>query len=515
MQGLFENSASYLFVANTAIGSNTTVATMPNGSFAIVNDAGTVQSGAITSSASTYRVVVKTAQGKVIYSPYFQGTKMAYKEYTAYAAHVEQTSFLGYNGSTGAMDASAGQTFTLRMFLEWTKTILNNSALILDVPVYTTDATQKTLTDGLFDGVVALMARQPYTFIRVNRVSDLASMSAFATANMAYLTKGSQTVSVYTKATAATVAISASNTSATAGYAVNIPSVNGTKFTFTATANDHAIYIGTKSIYVADAGADTDNATAIAAAINLSTNDINSVAYATVTSNTTVNIFYRDNFVGLPPVVFSNVGSSPATVAVTIATGDDVPTAYFVSATTSGAATFLLDKAWTGETGYVYIGTTLKTHMGTSAATNISNYGLKFTSVRPTNWNSQTDVPYVGAFTLKFNNLAYSVTSTTATVTDSVTPYDGSGLYRQIVNQEAYAQFLNKQSMSQAYPSNAPVIQALEGQCYDIVDITAYNDNMTVPTLGITPKSVYNIRIAINNTLTTDVSNVQTVLAVS
>ena len=515
MSSIFENSASYLAVANTAIGSYTTVATMPAGSFAIVNDAGTVQTGSIVASTATYRVAMKTALGKVIYSPYFQGTKISYKEYTAYDRHVEQTSYLGYNGSTGAMDASAGQTFTLRIFLEWTKSVLNNSALILDVPVYTTDATQKTLTDGLFDGVVALMARQPYNFIRVNRVTDLASMSAFATANMAYVTKGSQTVSVYTKDTAATVAVTASTTSATAGYAVNIPSVNGTKFTFTATADTHAIYIGTKSLYVADAGTNAQNATAIAAAINSSTNDINTVCYASVTSSTTVNIFYRDNFVGLPPVVFSAVDSSPATVAVTIATGNDVPTTYFVSAITSAAATFLLDKAWTGETGYVYIGTTLKTHMGTAAATGISNYGLKFTSVRPSNWTSQTDVPYVGAFSLKFNNLAYSVTSTTASVTDSVAPYDGSGTFRQIANQEAYSQFLNKQSMIQGYPSNAPTIQAIDGQNYDIVDITCYNDNMTVPTLGITPKSVFNVRIAINNMLTTDVSNVETVLAVS
>lgn len=515
MQGLFENSASYLFVANTAIGSYTTVATMPNGSFAIVNDAGTVQTGAITSSTSTYRVVMKTAQGKVIYSPHFQGTKMSFKDYTAYDGHVEQVSFLGYNGSTGAMDASAGQTFKLRIFLEWTKSVLNNSALILEVPFYTTDATQRTLVDGLFDGVVALMNRQPYTYLRVNRVSDLASMSAFATANMALVTKGSQTVAVYTKATAATVAISASTTSATATYAVNIPSTNGRKFTFTATANDHAIYIGTKSIYVADAGADTDNATAIAAAINLSTNDINSVAYATVTSSTTVNIFYRDSFYGLPPVVFSNVAASPATVAVTIATGDAVPNTYTVSATTSAAATFLLDKAWTGETGYVYIGTTLASNMGTAAISGISNWGLKLTSVRPSNFVPQTDVPYVGSFSLKFNNLAYTAVSTTASVTDSVTPYDGTGTYRQIANQEAYASFMNKQSMVQAYPSNANLTQAVEGQNYDIVDITAYNDNMIVPTLGIQPKSVFNIRIAINNTLTTDVSNVQTVLAVS
>lgn len=514
MSSIFENSASYLMVANTAIGSNTTVATMPNGSFAIVNDAGTVQGGAIVASAATYRVVMKTAAGKVIYSPHFQGTKISYKEYTAYAPHIEQVSFLGYNGSTGAMDATAGQTFTLRIFLEWTKSILNNSALLLDVPVYTTDATQTTLTNGLFDGVLALMARQPYPYIRVERTSDIATMSAFATATIAKVTKGSQTVSVYTKAAAGNVTLTASTTTATAGYIVNIPSCNGRTFTFTAAGDDTAIYVGEKSIYVADAGDANANGVAIVAAINADTTGVGSLCIASG-STAAVTITYRDSFYGAPPVVLNNVTAAPATTAVTISVGNDVPTSYTVSATTNAAATFLLDKPYQGETGYIYNSTVLKTNIGTTASTNASNWGLKFSSIRPTNFTAQTDVPYVGAFSLKFNNLAYSVSSTTATVTDSIGAYDGSGTFRQVANQEAYSQFLNKQSMVQAYPSNAPVIQALEGANYDIVDITAYNDNMLVATTGQQPKSYYNIRIAINNTLATDVSNVQTVLTIS
>jgi hypothetical protein len=513
MQGLFENSASFLAVANAAAGT-TSIAAMPNRSFAIVNDAGTIQTGAIVASTSTYRVVLKTALGKLIYSPHFVGTKISFKDYTAYAPHIEQVSFLGYNGSTGAMDATAGQTFTLRIFLEWTKSILNNSALILDVPVYTTDATQKTLVDGLFDGVVALMARQPYPFINVTRVCDLASMSAFGTATIFGVTKGSQTVTTWTKAVAADVVLTASTTTATAGYIVSAPSSNGRTFTFdTITSVGHSVFVGSKSLYLASAGNASANGIALIAAINADTSGVGSVCVASG-SNATVTITYRDNFRGLPPLVISDPAGTPTNVVVTCTVGDAMQVAYVVSATAT-AATFLLDKAWQGETGYVIGGTTLAKNFGTAAATGVSNWGLKFTSVRPVRWNSQTDVPYVGSFSLKFNNLAYSVTSTTAAVTDSIPAYDGSGTFRQIANQEAYAQFLNKQSMVQGYPSNAPTIEAVEGQNYDIVDISCYNDNMNVPTTGQTPKSFFNVRIGINSALATDVAAIKTVLTIS
>ena len=62
------------------------------------------------------------------------------------------------------------------------------------------------------------------------------------------------------------------------------------------------------------------------------------------------------------------MAAAPATVAVTIASGDAVSVKY-VAAATAAAATFELDEPWQGPTGYVIMVPTEATNIGITTLT--------------------------------------------------------------------------------------------------------------------------------------------------
>ena len=116
----------------------------------------------------------------------------------------------------------------------------------------------------------------------------------------------------------------------------------------------------------------TLNAEAIAKAINLATNDINSIAFATFNAGV-VTITYNESTYTVAPLVYND--NSSAYIAVTVLTGDDTPALFKAAAAVSTAASFELDYAWVGETCYAKGGTTEATDTGIYTVS--GNYGLK------------------------------------------------------------------------------------------------------------------------------------------
>lgn len=197
---MFEGNASYLYVANVARGTDT-LAGMAAGSIAIINEAGTVQTSSIVTSNANYRVVQKLADGKFIFSPEFNPTKIKNQVGIDYEAPTQQTSYVGYNGSAGALDATADESFT--MFLEWTNTagFYNNRPLVLSATYHTTAASQEELSFGLLQNLDALMKRQPYKFVVVDRINNAAVTAANCLDNDATVVQGSTAFTIATALT--------------------------------------------------------------------------------------------------------------------------------------------------------------------------------------------------------------------------------------------------------------------------------------------------------------------------
>ena len=192
---------------------------------------------------------------------------------------------------------------------------------------------------------------------------------------MLKLTKGSTTAKFYIQD--ATDGVVASTGTIAAADVINVPSSNYRSVSFTAqdlgsSAGRHVIVLGSTVYNVADAGTAAQNATAIAAAINAGTQ-----AKAVVSSSTTVTItLLGDYYMARPLVTYTADDSAWSIATLTVVDGETLPVTYKAVAAVSGAASFELDYAYQGETGYFVGGTTAASNAG--IVTSITEYGLKF-----------------------------------------------------------------------------------------------------------------------------------------
>lgn len=514
-----ERNASYIYVANAlnGIADEAAFDGMAAGSVAIVRAADNKNEESALSGSTLVRVVQKKADGTYVFSPYFSAATISEKYKVAHVGPVEQVSFWGYDGTsntTGFPTISTGNTYSLHMVLNHTRNTLNNAPQIKTVPYKALTTSQADMAKGLQEQFLRTFSdtREFYPSIVCERTSDASAVAAIADSATVYLlTKGSTTVYTYTKAAAANTTLTASQVDVTLANIVNAPTSNGRTFTFSAVADvSHAVYIGTHSIYVADANTandGTDNATAIVAAINLATNSISTVASASA-DGATVTVTYKDNFKGLPPLVLSNVGAAPALVAVTIATGDAVPVKYKIAATATNSATFELDVPWQGETGYVYEGTTAATNIGIATVTGY--WGLKFTGVKQP-WNPIED-------SLTNQKVYFDITSEdfgTLTEYKAQKMNPGVGTYEQVSYQEIYSQFIDKSPIVSTRPRTKYRLESVEGNGYTLYNFKVLSSDIHWNATGINNKSYVNITIALKDTLATDITAMDTILAVS
>lgn len=150
---LFEKSLTDVFVANTSVGAVTTVAAMANSSVAVQNADGSIRvvgDGAVTNGLD-YRIVMKSSNGAVTYSNWFKPEQILTKKTQVYSAPVEQVSYVGYNGTSGNLDANANTEYVLRVILDYTQRNANNTPVIKSLAAYTNAASAQELATSLFD----------------------------------------------------------------------------------------------------------------------------------------------------------------------------------------------------------------------------------------------------------------------------------------------------------------------------------------------------------------------------
>lgn len=333
-----------------------------------------INNKSINSGSLTVNQVVRFVQrtgNELLYTPYFK-VGDATCTLQSYTAPTEQVSYVGYNGTAGSLDVINSNNYVIGIDLkDFTR---GNIYHKFGAYKSTSSAAQLDIATGLTDSLIRNFANEPNQWVKFSRTGNGTVAAFTGSSTVTKVTKGSTKVYTYTVTADGTGTFTASTATVTAADVVNIPSSGGRTFTFaTATlgsgAGHYAIYIGTTLYLVADAGDAAANGTAICASINAGTQ-------ATASGTTTVTITYNKDFYSLPPFVIKSDDDSTWTlVAVTVASGDAIPVKYKAAATTAAAATFELDIAYQGETGYVYEGTTAATNMG--IATSNTLYGIK------------------------------------------------------------------------------------------------------------------------------------------
>lgn len=172
---MFEKNASYLYVGNAASTAADTAAisTIAVGSVAFCTEDGKVEKSAAVTSGKL-RVAQKLADGTMIFSPEFDMSKIKNIVGKSYVAPTQQISYLGYNGSAGAMDATAGADFVLHVQWNNTQGMYSNKPIIFSSAYHTTAASQSELSFGLIESLDGVLKRQPYKFVNVNRINNAA-----------------------------------------------------------------------------------------------------------------------------------------------------------------------------------------------------------------------------------------------------------------------------------------------------------------------------------------------------
>jgi len=497
-----DKNVTYLYVGNVTNGyadaATANLDTMPAGSIALLKVASNeVEEGALVA-GQVYEVVNKLSDGTILRSPAFTSADLVYANAEAYAQPSQQVSFLGYDGTTinGLGTITLGDSYSVQLSLSYTAGAISQQNLMKSISAYATDTSQATVAKNLFETHYRQFGplHEPFRAILCDRIARVDSVAAHDTATIAYLVNGSKTVTLYTKTVEASAALTASTTTITAGTVVNIPSYNGRTFTFDAIDADHVVYIGTSSYVVADAGTAAQNATAIAAAISAGT-----VATA-VASDATVTVTYLEDTRALPPMVISDADGTPAEVAVTIASGDDVPVQYVVAAATTAAATYTLDEPWQGPTGYVYTGTTAATNIGESTLNAANAWGLKFTGVmEPFN-------PVTDKWTMVHFDVLGGAFGSFGTEYKAVKANEGHGNWRAVATLEQYAQGNETFYRTSNYPYTANRTEAVAGSGglgYDVITAT-FKKSVDFAASGVTVSSPFTLKLAFRSGLSYD-----------
>jgi len=417
---------------------------LPVGAVVLTDTAGqrVVASGI---AASTGKYVLVQSQGPSL--PLIKSDVIDFSNATiTFKNHVapkEQVSYIGYIGSGSSLLAAAPATGLTKSLYGSVDVIdfnvSGNRIIKKEFNYFATDSdTATTIAAGLVQNMISNVAKMAEPIYKAERVASTTSIAALTgSSTVTKVTKGSKVVEVYTVNADDTGTLSTSTATVTAGDVISFPSTSATSFSFAVgtlgTSGSFAVYIGTTLYFITDQGADTANAAAIAAAINAGTQATASV------STTTVTITYKDNNQYGTPMVMTDATGATAltTVAVTTLVGDAIPVKYVVAATTSAAATFLLDVAWQGETQYFMDGTVATSNSGVATlASSAGVWGIKLTG-KPKQ--------YIPQVMRGFEKVRFTVSLggdfiSTCPVTYSIAAVEGKGTSYQIQELERFSQ---------------------------------------------------------------------------
>ena len=192
---MFEDSKTDLFVPRVDNGTALRSAlTAGMGGFYLTGANNAPFIGATLTAGAEFEYCLRDTRGALRKSPAFTPEQVFNATYMITTARTEQISYLGYNGTSGSLDVTNSKYFGLKIILNHTFGMLNNSPLIITVP-YKTDATatQYELANGLATAARQALARHG-ACISVTVVNSGAQANALAAATVSVVNGGKQIV---------------------------------------------------------------------------------------------------------------------------------------------------------------------------------------------------------------------------------------------------------------------------------------------------------------------------------
>jgi len=196
---MFEDSRTQVFVCNVTNADAANYATLK----ALAGSAGAfyydpqtfTETALSTNTTQTHRFAFRNTAGALTFSPTFKTADVTNAAYYGYLARQEQIAYLGYNGTSGSMDAANSTYYGLQVILNHTFGMLNNSPLIVTIP-YKSDAsaTQSEVAAGLAIAGTAAFKRQAFKPLKIERINSGAQADACATATAFVVNGGKQIV---------------------------------------------------------------------------------------------------------------------------------------------------------------------------------------------------------------------------------------------------------------------------------------------------------------------------------
>lgn len=183
-------------VARTAAASTdpNSASYLADGEMVIVSSAGTVLTSATVGAQDSIRIAQRSGD-QIFYSPMITGKNIASYKGSAYSSDLEQISYLGYNGVSGAIDEITSNDYLVRIVRQDTQaTYLNKEMLKFGAYRSLASTSEEAIAKGLTDSLVANFSREPEQEIKFERVSSGANTAATGTGTLTF-TNGSTTVS--------------------------------------------------------------------------------------------------------------------------------------------------------------------------------------------------------------------------------------------------------------------------------------------------------------------------------
>ena len=191
-----QNNVLHVQIAkDVARTSSVTIGTLANGETALFNVDGTL----LTTASTVDRFVIVQGRGTTnppLISPVIKKGKVLSYKAVAYSAPVEQITYIGYNGTSGAIEEINDNTYLARISRkDLEKTFGNKHMLKFGVYKSDSSATQEEIAKGLTESFIANFKREPEETIKFERVNSGTQTDIGTGVNNVTFTKGSTTIS--------------------------------------------------------------------------------------------------------------------------------------------------------------------------------------------------------------------------------------------------------------------------------------------------------------------------------
>jgi hypothetical protein len=157
-----------------------------DGEVVIVSSAGTVLDSTTVLAEDKIRIVQRSGD-QVFYSPTIKGSDIASYKGSAFSGDLEQISYLGWNGTSGSIDAITSNDYLVRVVRQDTQaTYLNKEMLKFGAYRSLATTSQEAIATGLVESLIANFSREPEREIKFERVTDGTFTALTNDANVVY-----------------------------------------------------------------------------------------------------------------------------------------------------------------------------------------------------------------------------------------------------------------------------------------------------------------------------------------